>query len=76
MNTVRFALPETSPVRLVIYNQMGTEVRLLVSRLMPAGEHFARWDGKDNFGRMTERGVYYYRLESSSFHEVRKLLRQ
>lgn len=76
MNTVRFALSETSPVRLAIYNQRGKEVRVLVSRMLPAGEHCARWDGKDDAGHMTERGVYYYRLDSSSFHEVRKLLWQ
>lgn len=75
MNTVRFALSETSPVRLAIYNQRGNEVRVLVSRLLPPGEHLARWDGKDNAGREAVHGVYYYRLDSSSFHEVRKLIR-
>ncbi len=74
MKTVRFALSETSPVRLAIYNQRGNEVRVLVSRMMSAGEHLARWDGKDNAGREAAHGVYYYRLDSASFHEVRKLL--
>ncbi|NUO82955.1 hypothetical protein HUU05_23025 [candidate division KSB1 bacterium] len=75
MNTVRFALPEPSPVRLAIYNQMGNEIRLLVSGSLPAGEHLAQWDGRDDSGRLADCGVYFYRLDSPSFHEVRKLLR-
>lgn len=74
MNTVRFALPATSPVRLAIYNQMGSEIRLLVSGSLPAGEHLAQWDGRDDAGHMSAHGVYFYRLDCPSFHEVRKLL--
>lgn len=75
MHTVRFALPETSPVRLAIYNPHGKEVRLLLKGNLPAGEHQALWDGTDNHGRAARKGVYFYRLECRSFHQVRKLIR-
>ncbi len=75
MHTVRFALPDTSPVRLAIYNLSGKEVRLLLAGYLPAGEHQARWDGRDNYGHAAGKGVYFYRLDSASFHQVRKLVR-
>jgi len=75
MYTVRFALPETSPVRLAIYNLHGKEVRLLLAGNLPAGDHQALWDGTDNLGRAAHQGIYFYRLDSRSFHQVRKVLR-
>lgn len=75
MHKVRFALPDTSPVRLAIYNLNGKEVRLLLAGHLPAGEHQALWDGTDNHGHAANRGVYFYRLDCPSFHRVRKLVR-
>ncbi|MCL4705341.1 hypothetical protein KJ068_09290 [bacterium] len=76
MTTVRFALQETSPVRLAIYNAFGNEIRLVLSGYLPAGEHLAQWDGTDNQGNLAGHGVYFYRLDSPCFHTVRKLLKK
>ncbi|GIV61081.1 T9SS type A sorting domain-containing protein [Rhodocaloribacter litoris] len=37
--TIRFHLDETQPVRLVVYNILGQQVRLLVEGTLPAGVH-------------------------------------
>jgi len=74
MTTVRFALQQTSPVRLAIYNALGNEVRLVLSGYLPPGEHLAQWDGTDNHGHAADQGVYFYRLEGPDFHSVRKLV--
>ncbi len=75
MHRVRFALPDTSPVRLAIYNLKGKEVRLLLTGHLPAGEHQALWDGNDNHGHAANQGIYFYRLDCPSFHRVRKFVR-
>jgi len=75
MTKVHFALPEPALVRLAVYNALGSEIRLLLSSYLPAGEHSAQWDGTDNHGNVAARGVYFYRLDSPSFHAVRKLVK-
>ena len=62
--TIRYALPEASPVRLTVYNALGQEVRVLVNEAQGPGFHSARWDGRDASGRAAAAGVYFYRLEA------------
>ncbi|GEM_PF-3226904 len=62
--TIRYTLPEASPVRLTVYNALGQEVRVLVNEAQGPGPHSARWDGRDASGRGAAAGVYFYRLEA------------
>ncbi len=52
-----------SHVVLEIFDVRGRCVRSLVDHDVPAGEHRATWDGKDNRGRPAVAGVYFCRLE-------------
>ncbi len=60
---IRFELPESSQVRLIIYNVRGEHVRELNNTVLPAGFHSVIWDGKDTNGRDASSGVYVYRFE-------------
>ncbi len=70
---IRFRLPEASPVVVKIYNLFGQEIRTLVDKTYPAGNHSMRWDGKDNLGKAVSSGVYFYRLQAGSFMQVKKM---
>jgi hypothetical protein len=59
---IRFVVPESGPVELVVYDLAGRRVKTLVSRDLDAGEHDARWHGRDDDGRRVASGVYVYRL--------------
>jgi len=61
-------------VRLSVYNLLGQRVRRLVSGSFDAGRHRVVWDGKDDQGRVSGSGVYFYRLESQGYVENRKML--
>ena len=74
MTNLCFVLPESSPVRLTVFDLAGQEIRLLLNNHLMAGKHVAKWDHKDNHGNMIDRGIYFYRLDSRSFHSVRKLI--
>ncbi|MBI5837488.1 MAG: hypothetical protein HZB25_09610 [Candidatus Eisenbacteria bacterium] len=37
-------------------------MRQLVNGPVPAGEHSVTWDGRDESGRSTSSGLYFYRL--------------
>jgi hypothetical protein len=71
--TLSFSLAEPGPVRLAIYNLAGQQVRVVVDSVLPAGEHWAVWDGRDEEGREVSSGVYMYRLQAGAFSQLRHL---
>ncbi len=65
-STIRYGLPNSATVRLVVYNQLGQEVVTLASGIQNAGTHEVRWDGRNSAGTQVGSGVYFYRLEAQS----------
>ena len=65
---IQFAVPQTGPVSLRVYDVLGREVALLVDDVLQPGFYTARFDGH-NFAS----GVYFYRLIASGFVEMKKM---
>ena len=64
--TIRFSVPAAGQVNLEIYNILGQRIKtLLENKRMSKGAYEASWDGKDEIGRMSSSGVYFYRLTVS-----------
>jgi hypothetical protein len=72
--TIGFALPERSLVTLAVYDVLGQQVRVLVSRALPAGQHQVVWDGRDELGRPVSSGVYMYRLQAGAFSQLKRMV--
>ncbi len=72
--TIQFDIPFNTKVGLIIYDINGKEVRTLLNREISAGFHNVQWDGFDNQGKMTSSGIYFARLQSSSFQKSNKIL--
>jgi flagellar hook assembly protein FlgD len=60
-------------VRLVIYNILGQEVRVLVNTIQPEGQHLIQWDGRDGIGRHVATGMYMYRIVAGRNAAIRKM---
>ena len=72
---IRYQLSEPEEVKVVIYDLLGQELRVLVSEKQPAGWCNVKWDGKDEAGRTVSSGVVLYRLEvGTTFPRTRKAL--
>ncbi len=69
-----FSLPEGSHIRLKVYNILGQEVACLVDRWMSAGRHEITWDGTNTRGEPLSSGMYFYRLETDTWTESRKMM--
>ncbi|HXF48916.1 MAG TPA: T9SS type A sorting domain-containing protein [Verrucomicrobiae bacterium] len=72
--TISYILPQSSPVRLQIFNLLGQPVRTWAEEEQSAGRHSVVWDGRDDNGKALSSGVYFYRLESKGRSEVKKML--
>ena len=66
---IGFALPESAHVRLVVYDVLGRQVRLLLDGTMEAGTHQVVFDASD-----LPSGTYLYRLETPQGSVVRTML--
>ncbi len=71
---IPFSLTTKTEVTLIVYNVLGQEVRTVMNEILPAGEHIAVWDGRDNSGNSVTTGVYFYRLQAGSIDQVKKMV--
>jgi hypothetical protein len=60
--SLRYQLPEQAQVRLVIYNALGQQTRVLVDDLQALGFYKLTWDGLTATGREAGSGLYVARL--------------
>jgi hypothetical protein len=67
--TFAFALPESAPVRLTIFDLNGRRVAELLNRELPAGRYEIPFDASN-----LASGVYLYRLSAGSFTQIRKMM--
>lgn len=74
VTTISYQLPEPSVVRLTIYNLLGQKIRTLVQKHQPAGTYSAQWDGRDEQGRTSGSGIFFYRLQAGKYMETRKMM--
>jgi len=71
----QFILPSKSPVDLTIYNVTGQKIRsLLKSKILEAGLHTCKWDGKDEKGQRVPSGIYFYQLRNQADAYMGKLI--
>jgi len=71
--TVRFALPRPALTAVAVYALDGRLVRTLRSGPLPAGEHAADWDGRDEAGRPQPSGAYVVRITADGRSDARKV---
>lgn len=61
-------------VNLNVYNVLGQQVKELISRTLPAGNHQVTWDGTDGSGKRVASGVYLYKLQVGDASQSKKML--
>ena len=72
--SIGFALPAQTHVRLRVYDISGRLVRTLVDGQVSAGEGVKIWDGRDDTGKPSADGVYFFRLETGTNALTRKMI--
>ncbi len=67
--TISFALPEAGDTKLAVYDELGREVGVLFEGYLSAGTFDAKFDAAK-----LSSGMYIYKLTSSHFSEVKRML--
>ncbi len=66
---ISFTLPHYEKTSLIIYDVLGREISVLLNREMSAGEYEISFDGSS-----LPSGIYFYRLTSGNYSQIRKML--
>ena len=74
VTTIRFDVPKESHVQMDVYNILGQRIRTLVNGTMQPGFHSVSWNGTNDMGKPLASGMYIYRIHSSEFTAVKKLV--
>jgi hypothetical protein len=69
VTTINYELPASGFVKLVIYDILGREIKVLINEKQSIGKYKVEFDGT-NFPS----GVYFYRLESGDFVSTKKMV--
>ena len=72
--TIRYDLPESENVQIMIYDLMGRQIRTLVSEHQEAGYRLIRWDAANDHGQGVSAGMYIYTIQAGEFREVKKMV--
>jgi len=67
--TIKYELPQSSTVRLGVYDILGREVSVLVDQRKNAGSYEVKFDGSN-----LASGAYFYRFQAGSFVQTKRLL--
>jgi Secretion system C-terminal sorting domain len=69
VTNIEFSLPNSSAVKLVVFDILGKEIGTLINEQLKAGVYKADWNAANH-----PSGVYFYRLTAGGFTETKKML--
>lgn len=71
---IRYNLPQKTKVTIKIYNILGQLVKTLVDEVQGSGVHQIAWEGKNSSGQKVSSGIYFYRIQTENFVEIKKMV--
>lgn len=66
---IKFQIPKSEFVKIVVYDVLGKEVQTLVNKQLSPGTYEVDFDGS-----ALPSGVYYYMLEAGEFNQTKKMV--
>lgn len=67
--TISFAIPKAGNVKLIVYDLLGREVKLLVNDFRNPGKYSISFDASE-----LASGIYFYEIKSGEFTDTKKML--
>ena len=73
---IECAVPSETRAEAAVYSVRGQRVRTLAAGRRQAGTWRLYWDGKNDLGRETDRGIYFLRMRLGDVLSTRKIVRK
>jgi hypothetical protein len=67
--TIKYDIPKTSRVKIIIFDLLGREVEVLVNERKEPGSYDILWNAT-NYAS----GAYFYKLETESYTDIKKMI--
>lgn len=72
---IEFAAADVSDVTIDVFDITGRRiVSLIDNEKIEPGYHRVVWKGVDEQGRRVSSGIYFYRMQTSDYSDVRKII--
>ena len=71
---INYDVPEKAQVRVEVFDLSGHKVRTLVNGVETPGFKSVVWDGNDDSGKPVASGVYFYRMNTASYNETKRMI--
>jgi predicted phosphodiesterase len=71
---ISYTLSKPGFVKLAIYDVLGREIKTLINENQNSGTYTLEWRALDSLGRILPSGLYFYKIETESFVQTRKMM--
>jgi hypothetical protein len=71
---IGFQIADRGFTELKIYDVLGREIKTLMSQELSPGDYKLEWDGTNQTRQRVSSGIYFYRLVSGEFSQIRKMI--
>ena len=71
---VKYDLPETGSVQIMIYDLMGRKVRTLINSEQNAGFKTLQWNATNDRNEPVSAGLYLYTIQAGEFRQTKKMV--
>ena len=71
---IRYALPKSSHVKIVVYNMLGSKVRTLFDGIQDVGFRNVLWNATNDQGDPVSAGMYIYTIEANGYFSSKKMI--
>ncbi|MCB5230327.1 MAG: FlgD immunoglobulin-like domain containing protein, partial [Candidatus Cloacimonas sp.] len=61
-------------VEITVYNVLGQRVKTLCSEVKEPGRYSLTWDGLNDNSISTASGIYFYKMKTSSYLNIKKMM--
>jgi Leucine-rich repeat (LRR) protein len=72
--TIRYDLPVKSAVKIILFDEQGKPIKILVAENQEAGQHSTVWNGLDNEDNDVPTGNYFFMMQAGTFMQIRKMV--
>lgn len=72
--SISYSVPVSNNVTIEIFNEVGQKVKTLVNRYVTPGTYTVVWDGTNEKGITVPSGIYFYKMTSSHYTNVKKMI--